>query len=177
MLIDLTNKPKWFLSLNPAGTAPTLQFGDRMIGDSYEIVQYLDATYPSPSLKPPGNTEAEAATGNIFNLFSAYAKHFKEPEAAEAEAKFTAEMWKIDAFLGKSEGPLLCGAGWSVADCALAPRLYHISTVLEHYMSYSKHKEMANVTKYMQHVFSTPEFKATDYPKEFINTGWAKYFK
>lgn len=177
ILIDLGNKPKWYFTVNPPGTAPAVQFGDRVIGDSYEIVQYLDATYPSPSLKPPGNEEAEKVTGNVFNLFSAYAKHFKEPSVAEAEAKFTAEMEKIDSFLGKSPGPLLCGGEWSVADCALVPRLYHISTVLEHYMNYSKHKSMANLTKYMEYAFCTQEFKDTDYPKEFILTGWAKYFK
>ena len=177
VLIDLSKKPKWFLGVNPAGSAPALQYGDKVIGDSYEIVQYMDATYPNPSLKPPGNQEAEEATGQIFNLFSAYAKHFKEPSAAEAEAKFTAEMEKIDAFLGKSKGPLLCGGDWSVADCSLIPRLYHITTVAEHYMNYNKHKNMTHLMKYMEYTFSTAEFKATDYPKEYILTGWAKYFQ
>lgn len=177
ILINLSNKPRWYSTVNPAKTAPALQFGDRVITDSYEIVQYMDATYPSPSLKPLGNEEAEKVTGDIFNLFSAYAKHFKEPAAAEAEAKFTAEMEKIDSFLGKGQGPLLCGSDWSVADCALVPRLYHISTVLEHFMGYSKHKQMSNLTKYMEHAFATAEFKATDYPKEYIIAGWAKYFQ
>jgi len=177
ILIDLGNKPKWFLTLNPAGTAPTLQFGDQVIADSREIVLHLDATHPEPSLQPPGNKEAEEVTGNIFNVFSAYAKHFKEPGAKEAEANFTAELQKIDKFLEQGKGPFLCGASWSVADCSLVPRLYHISTVAEHYMDYTKHKDMPHLMKYMQHTFATEEFKQTDYPPEWILVGWAKYFK
>lgn len=177
ILINLSNKPKWYFEVNPAGTAPAVAFGDRTITDSYEIVQYLDATYPNPSLKPDGNQEAEDVTKNIFNLFSTWAKHFKDPSAGQAEAEFTADLQKIDAFLSKGAGPLLCGAVWSVADCNLVPRLYHITTVADHFMKYSKYKDMPNLMKYMKHAFSTEEFKATDYPQEWILTGWAKYFQ
>ena len=177
ILIDMSNKPKWYFTVNPAGTVPALEFSDRTITDSYEIVQYLDATYPNPSLKPEGNEEAEKVTGNIFSKFSAWAKHCKEPEGIEAEKAFTAELQDINDFMGKSSGPFLCGGSWSVADCSLIPRLYHITTVAEHYLNYTKHKDMPNLQKYMQHVFATDEFKATDYPREWILTGWAKYFK
>ena len=176
ILIDLTNKPDWFTEVNPAKTAPALQFGDRTITESAEMVEYLDSTYPSPSLKPNGSDEATEVTGNVFNLFSAWAKHYKESGAAQAEATFTAELQKIDNFLQKQGGPFLCGPSWSVADCSLVPRLYHITTVAEHYLNYSKHKSMTNLSKYMEHTFSTPEFKATDYPREWVLLGWAKYF-
>lgn len=175
ILINLSNKPKWYLTVNPAGTAPALAFGDRTITESSEIVQYLDSTYPSPSLKPKGTEEAESVTGNIFNLFSAWAKHFKDSSASQAD--FTAELQKIEAFLAKGTGPLLCGAAWSVADCSLVPRLYHITAVADHFMHYSKLKDMPNLARYMQYAFSTDEFTATDYPREWILKGWAKYFQ
>ncbi len=163
--------------MNPAGSAPALQFGDETITDSYDIVQYLDKTYPTPSLKPPGNEEAEQVVGNIFNLFVAWAKHAKEPIASKAEAEFTAELQKIDSFLAGGAGPLLCGENWSVADCTLVPRLYHITAVAEHYLHYSQHKNMANLVKYTEFTFSSQEFKATDYPREWIIEGWKGYFQ
>ena len=30
VLIDLHNKPKWYFIVNPAGTAPALEFGDKV---------------------------------------------------------------------------------------------------------------------------------------------------
>ena len=149
----------------------------QVIGDSYEIVQYLDRTYPSPSLKPPGNDEAEKVTGNVFNVFSAWAKNQDKSKDAELEANFTAELKKIDEFLSQSKGPLLCGEAWSVADCALVPRLYHIRNVAHYYKNYTKFSDFANLGKYMEHAFGTPEFKATDYPMEWVIAGWAKYFQ
>jgi hypothetical protein len=29
----------------------------------------------------------------------------------------------------------------------------------------------------MEYAFATPEFKATDYPTEWVVAGWAKYFQ
>lgn len=176
VLIDLRNKPKWYSAVNPAGTVPALSFGDRTITESADMVEYLDTTYPSPSLKQQGNQEAEEVIKNVSGLFSAWVKHHKEPGADKAEADFTAELHKIDSFLAKSDGPMLCGTEWSVADCTMVPRLYHITAVASHFMGYSKHKVMPNLTKYMQYAFSSEEFEATNYPQEWILSGWAKYF-
>jgi glutathione S-transferase len=177
VLIDLSNKPKWYSTVNPAGTVPTLEFGDRKITDSADILEYVDATYPSPSLKPDGNQEAEEVIKNVFGIFVAWVKQHDDPTAAEAEAKLTADLEKIDNFLGKYDGPLLCGKQWSMADCTFAPRIYHITTVASHYLGYTKYKDMPNLNRYMEYVYSSEEFKATDYPAEYIPTGWAKYFK
>ena len=73
-------------------------------------------------------------------------------------------------------GPLLCGDSWSMADCALVPKLYHITTVARHYMKYDKFDDFPNLYRYMKTVFSSDVFKATDYPKDWILTGWTKYF-
>ena len=63
VLIDLTNKPSWYKDINAAGSVPTLEFDGRVITDSYEIVKYLDETYPDPPLEPHNNKEAEEVTG------------------------------------------------------------------------------------------------------------------
>ena len=68
ILIDLNNKPEWYKKLNPAGTVPTLEFDDQTINDSYEILEYLDTTYPDPPLNPPSNKEAEEITGMCVTI-------------------------------------------------------------------------------------------------------------
>lgn len=177
IIIDLHNKPKWFLEVNPAGSTPALQFGDRVIGDSYEIVQYLEKTYPNPSLNLPGNKEAEEATGTVFSAFSEWAKNSDTSKDAELESKFTSELEKVDKFLEKSPGAYLCDDTWSIADCVLVPRLYHLTTVARHYKKYTKFEGMPHLMRYMETAFSSEVFKATDYPREWILVGWAKYFQ
>ena len=72
ILIDLNNKPEWYKKLNPAGTVPTLEFDDQTINDSYEILEYLDTTYPDPPLNPPSNKEAEEITGMCVAIIHPY---------------------------------------------------------------------------------------------------------
>lgn len=178
VLVDLSNKPAWFLELTPAGSVPVLRTTDgRIITNSAEIVEHVDETYRDPSLKPEGWKAALDGTDNIFNEFSKYAKHFKgAANKEELEKAFTEELKKIDALLAKGPGPLLCGAAWSVPDCYLLPRLYHIRAVAQHYMKYTAFSDMPALLRYMEHGFSSAEFKDTSYPEDYILQGWAKYF-
>lgn len=108
---------------------PVLRTADgKIITNSVEIVEYVDESYREPSLKPEGWKAALDATDNVFNEFSKYAKNFKNAAAnkEELEQAFTQELRKIDSFISQGPGPLLCGATWSVPDCYLLPRLYHI---------------------------------------------------
>lgn len=66
ILIDLANKPEWYKGINAVGSVPTLEFNDKVITDSYEIVKYLDEAYPDPPLEPCNNKEAEEVTGMIL---------------------------------------------------------------------------------------------------------------
>lgn len=154
-----------------------MQFGDKVIGDSYEIVQYLDRTYPDPPLNPPGNKEAEEATGQVFSVFSAWAKNQDTSKEAELLANFEAELDKVDKFIAKSPGAYLCGDAWAIADCVLVPRLYHLTTVARHFKKWNKFASYRSLTKYMDTAFSSKVFKETDYPAEWILEGWKKYFQ
>ena len=95
-----------YFSVNPAGTTPALDVGDKIIGDSHDIVRYLDHTHPSPSLDLPGNSEAEAVTDQVFNKFAAWAKNKEAAKEVELCGKFTAELENINKFLGKGPGEM-----------------------------------------------------------------------
>ena len=176
-MINLKERPKWYFQVNPAGTTPALQFGDQTIENSYQIVEYLDQTFPTPPLNLPGNKKAEEATGNLFGVFAEWAKNKNASRDAELEAKVTAELTKVDKFLEKSPGAYLCGDFWAIADCILVPSLYHLTTVARHYKNYTKFESMPHLMHYMETAFSSDVFKATDYPREWILEGWAKYFQ
>ncbi|XP_020210473.1 glutathione S-transferase DHAR2-like [Cajanus cajan] len=52
-LIDLSNKPEWFLGVNPEGKVPVVQFDGKWVADSDVIVGILEEKYPQPSLLTP----------------------------------------------------------------------------------------------------------------------------
>jgi len=41
-----------YLAINPAGTIPTLQHGDRVLTESTPMMEYIDATFAGPALRP-----------------------------------------------------------------------------------------------------------------------------
>jgi glutathione S-transferase len=50
VFINLESKPEWFLTLNPKGTVPTLEFDDGdMLTESLIVCDYLNDKYPSRS--------------------------------------------------------------------------------------------------------------------------------
>ena len=174
--IDLHNKPQWFFDINPAGSVPVLDTGDRKITESAEIVEFAEEKNPNPTLRQPGNDKAMEVSKNIFNVFGAWAKNSDKSKDAELKDTFVAELSKINKFLVANGGPLLCGKDWSIADCHFAPRIYHIQAVAKHYLKYTGVGEMPGIKAYMDYAFNSDLFKSTGYPEDHIFQGWAKYF-
>ena len=115
------------------------------------------------------------STGQIFSVFSAWIKNTDQSKDSELKDAFTAELEKINTYMGRHSWSMLCSDSWSFADCALAPRLYHIQTVAEDFKGYTGLNDYYNLRQYMETVFATEEFVSTSYPREFILKGWAKY--
>ncbi|XP_065886428.1 uncharacterized protein [Dysidea avara] len=174
--IDLHNKPDWFFQINPEGSVPVLDTGDRKITQSAEIVIFAEEKYPNPTLRQPGNDKAMEVSQNIFNVFGAWAKNKEESKTGELKQAFIAELSKINDYLVSNGGPMLCGKEWSISDCHFAPRIYHIQAVAKHYLKYNGVGEMPGIKAYMDFVFNSEPFKRTGYPEEYILEGWAKYF-
>ncbi len=125
-----------YLALNPYGRVPTLVDGDFVLYESTAILNYLEATYPSPALLPAdtrGRAQADAAmklcdlqmsrqTGTII-----FPKRFMPKErwdlAAIGQAKTEIEkhLAIVEAQLGARE--FLVGDRYTLADLCYTPFL------------------------------------------------------
>ena len=108
-------------------------------------------------------------------MFSNWVKIKDEATEKERRDKLTEELRKIDTYLSQHAWAFLCSDQWSIADCVLVPRLYHIFVIATNKMDYTEFDTMPNLKAYMEHAFSSEVFKATDYPIDYILKGWAKY--
>ena len=58
--VDLSNKPRWYLDVNPRGLVPALETADgAVLTESLDLVEFVDEAFEGPNLAPPGR-EAEA---------------------------------------------------------------------------------------------------------------------
>jgi len=83
-------------------------------------------------------------------------------------------------------GPYLCGNFFSLVDCDMAPKLYHMEIGLEAFKSADTNKDsdgdgkyyididkdFPKVRSYMNAIFDRDSFKSTTYPKETVVWGW-----
>ncbi|KAG5146684.1 hypothetical protein JHK84_032227 [Glycine max] len=82
-LVDLTNKPEWFLKVNPDGKVPVIKFDEKWVPDSDIITQTLEEKYPSPPLLTP--PEKATAGSKIFSTFIGFLKS-KDPNDGTEQA-------------------------------------------------------------------------------------------
>lgn len=170
-LIDVSNKPQWFLDINPEGKVPVIKDEGKFVADSDVITQLLEEKYPEPCLKTP---EDKASAGaRIFPNFAAFLKS-KDPNDG-TEAALLAELKSLDEHL-KSNKPFIAGEAVTAADLALAPKLHHLTVALGHYKKWSIPEDLTNVLSYVEAVHSLESFKKTKPADEFIIAGWAKFF-
>ncbi|GJN36273.1 hypothetical protein PR202_gb25118 [Eleusine coracana subsp. coracana] len=168
-LIDVSNKPDWFLKINPEGKVPVFNGGDgKWIADSDVIVQVIEEKYPSPPLVTP--PEDASVGSKIFSTFVTFLKS-KDSNDGSEQALLT-ELQALDDHL-KAHGPYINGQNVSAVDLSLAPKLYHLTVALDHFKGWKIPENLTSVHAYVKALFSRESFEKTKAAKEHVIAGWA----
>ncbi|RRT41836.1 hypothetical protein B296_00044538, partial [Ensete ventricosum] len=167
-LIDLSEKPQWFLEINPEGKVPVIDFGDgKWVPDSDVITVIIEEKYPNPSLVTP----PEYATVGS-KIFSSFVKFLRSKDPSDgSEQALVDELHALEDHL-KDHGPFVNGEKISAADFSLAPKLFHLEVTLGHFKGWSVPENLTCVQNYMKELFSKDSFIKTGAAKEYIITGW-----
>ncbi|KAF8396694.1 hypothetical protein HHK36_018321 [Tetracentron sinense] len=144
-LINVGDKPQWFLEANPEGKVPVLKYNDKWVPDSDVITQLLEETYPDPPLCTP--SEHASVGSKIFGSFVKFLKS-KDPSDGSEQALLD-ELKALDEHL-KAHGPYVNGENISAVDVSLAPKLYHLEVALGHFKSWTVPESLTYVHDYMK---------------------------
>ncbi|CAN0913718.1 Glutathione S-transferase DHAR3, chloroplastic, partial [Linum grandiflorum] len=166
-LVDLTQKPEWFLKLSPEGKVPLVKMEDKWVPDSDVITQSLEEKFPDPPLATPA--EKSSVGSKIFSTFIGFLKS-KDP-ADGTEQALLSELSSFNDYI-KENGPFINGEKVSAADLSLGPKLYHMEIALDHYKNWSVPESLPRVKSYMQTIFAMDSFVKTRALKEDVIAGW-----
>ncbi len=145
-LINLQDKPKWFLQMVPTGLVPAVLLHSNQIAEadpvsperslvweSVDIMKALDARFPdTPRLVLDDNPEYSVARQVASNvtaagvrfLYGARNETVTEQDKAQRKLAFRRSLSELDAFLGrKPKGPFCLGASVSGVDIEIAPTM------------------------------------------------------
>lgn len=140
-LLKKANREAAYLALNPHGRVPTLvtEDGDALT-QSLAIIEWLDETYPTPSLLPGdalNRARIRAIAGVIATDIHALqnsgtlAVLRSEWSATDEQIKAWLTRWMlggvetVEQMLG--DGPFCCGPAPTLADVCLIPQLYGLN--------------------------------------------------
>lgn len=166
-LVDLGNKPEWFLKLSPEGKVPVVKLEDKWIPDSDVITQSLEEKFPEPPLVTPPE---KASVGS--RIFSTFIGFLKSKDASDGtEQALLNELSAFDDYI-KANGPFINGEKVSAADLSLGPKLYHMEIALGHYKKWSVPDSLPHVKSYMKALFSLDSFVKTRALPEDVIAGW-----
>ncbi|KAG9453855.1 hypothetical protein H6P81_006759 [Aristolochia fimbriata] len=167
-LIDVSNKPQWFLDISPEGKVPVLNTSEKWVPDSDVITQILEEKYPEPSLVTPPEY---ASVGS--KIFPSFVKFLKSKDPADgSEQALLDELKALDDHL-KAHGPYIAGEKVTAADLSLAPKLYHLEIALGHFKNWTVPENLTAVHNYTKALFSRESFVKTKASKEHVIAGWA----
>lgn len=180
-MIDLSDKPDWYLELNPAGSTPTyVSKSGEVVDSSDEIVALADEEGPEKNSKlyQESNPHWEATAEVIGPVFGAFARLMKNKDESLAEEKsteLTASLKAVNDHLAKVGGPYLLGAEVSAMDCNLAPKIHHILVAGKELKGYEIPQDFTDLLQYYEAMSSRPEWPSTLCPNDTVLWGWSKY--
>ncbi|CAK9175610.1 unnamed protein product [Ilex paraguariensis] len=166
-LVDLANKPEWFLNISPEGKVPVIKLDEKWIADSDIITQSLEEKFPDPPLRAP--PEKASIGSKIFPAFIGFLKS-KDPSDGTEQALLN-ELTAFNDYI-KENGPFINGKEVSAPDLSLGPKLYHLEIALGHYKNWSIPDSLPYVKSYMKTIFSMDSFIKTRALTEDVIEGW-----
>ncbi|KAK1571994.1 hypothetical protein Q3G72_025817 [Acer saccharum] len=167
-LVNLSNKPQWFLDISPEGKVPVVKFDDKWVPDSDVIVGILEEKFPEPSLITP--PEFASVGSKIFPTFIKFVKSKDSNDGSEQALH--EELKALNEHLEKNGGPFIAGEKITAVDLSLVPKLYHLKIALGHFKKWSVPESLTHVHNYIKATFGRESFEKTKAAEQYVIAGW-----
>ncbi|XP_021996425.1 probable glutathione S-transferase DHAR2, chloroplastic [Helianthus annuus] len=149
-LVDLGNKPDWFLSISPEGKVPVAKVDDKWIADSDVITQTVEEKFPDPSLVTPPESFCVHSCSFGSKIFSTYIGFLKSKDVNDGtEQALLNELYAFNDYI-KENGPFINRKDISAVDLSLGPKLCHMEIALGHYKKWSVPDSLPHLKTYMK---------------------------
>lgn len=175
VFLDELHLPDWLADVNPAGkkipVAKDLE-ADKWIGDSANIVKYIEDKFPEPKLGYPDTTPDVGE--DIFPSMVDFLKaDEKSDEEKKAQSAMESSLQKFDEYLAKQDGPFICGNHICAQCVAMAPRIYHLSIATKALKGWDKFGDYTHVAEFLEAMKARPSWgPSAPVNDDVVAQGW-----
>lgn len=146
--IDLSDKPRWYRSINSSGLVPAVEYDGAFHTESMDICRWIDANLEGPALMPlddSGRQQAESLLRSKDSIISAGLMLASgsdsrswgigsRPTGAQRKG-FESSLQALATSLQQHGGPFLLGQQLTLADLALLPFMERFDLVMQEFLS------------------------------------------
>ncbi|XP_052172649.1 glutathione S-transferase L3-like [Diospyros lotus] len=174
--IDLRNRPAWYREkVYPENKVPSLEHNNKVIGESLDLLKYLDENFEGPALLPndPGKEqfaeELLSYSGKFNGIVFASFKGDPVKEVGSAFDYLENALHKYD------DGPFFLGQ-FSLVDMAYAPFIERFQLVLQDVWKYDITAGRPKLASWIEEVNKIDAYKQTKYdPEELLKHIKSRY--
>ena len=138
-----------------ANRLPVLKHNDEILVDNDEILQYVDESFPMPSLKYD-NMIAHSVGLDVFAKFSYYVK-----QVSHSPINLLKELQAINDYLETSNTKFMCRDELCHLDCLMLPKLQHIRVAAKAFKDFEIPDDMVGLWGYLGNAYRNDTFRKT----------------
>ncbi|GMI71358.1 Glutathione transferase L3 [Hibiscus trionum] len=168
--LNLQNRPAWYKEkVYPENKVPALEHDGKVIGESLDLMKYVDTNFEGPSLLPtdPEKTKFyEELLSHIDQFVGLGFAAIKGDSTTEAGTAFD----HLEHALTKFDGPFLLGHEFSLADIAFIPMVERFQIYFSEVFKYDITAGRPKVAAWIEAVNGVDAYKQTKKtePKELV---------
>ncbi|GBM24032.1 Chloride intracellular channel exl-1 [Araneus ventricosus] len=147
---------------------PALVHEETAMDNLDEIIQYLDETFPSPSLDYD-DADAEKCCRDVFQKFCYYVK-----DVSKDSSHLEAELAKINDVLASRTSRYLCGDNMTHLDFELLPKLHQIRVAAKALKGFEISRKLRHLWGYLSRAYNDDLFTQACPPDQEIIVHWAE---
>ncbi|XVE76269.1 hypothetical protein DITRI_Ditri12bG0158500 [Diplodiscus trichospermus] len=176
--LNLQNRPAWYKEkVYSVNKVPALEHNGKIIGESLDVIKYVDSNFEGPSLVPDDPERKkffEEVLSYVDKFVGTVFTSFKGDPTKEAGPAFD---YLENALKKFNDGPFLLGAKFSLADIAYIPFVERYEIFLSEVFKYDLTAGRPTLTAWIEEVNKIDPYKQTKKtdPKELVEL-WKKYF-
>ncbi|XP_022767446.1 glutathione S-transferase L3-like [Durio zibethinus] len=176
--LNLQNRPAWYKEkVYPQNKVPSLEHNGQVIGESLDLIKYVDSNFEGPSLLPTDPDKKkffEELLAYVDKFVGTIFASFKGDPTKEAGASFDHLENALKKF---DDGPFLLGQCFSLADIAHIPFVERFQIFLLEVFKYDITAGRPKLTVWIEEVNKIGAYKQTKKtdPKELVEL-YTKYF-
>ncbi|KAB2604281.1 ecotropic viral integration site 5 protein-like protein [Pyrus ussuriensis x Pyrus communis] len=168
--IDLENRPDWYKEkVYPGNKVPSLEHNGKVIGESLDLIKYLENNFEGPSLVPNDNPERKKFGKELLTYVDTFVgslfRSLKGDTVKAADEQFD---YLENALKKFDDGPYLLGQ-FSLVDIAYIPFVERFQAFLSDVFKYDITAGRPKLAAFLEEINKIEAYKVTKAdPKEIV---------